>query len=268
MGTPFCYTRGMTLSRLLRSGEFPRIRREREKDAERQLELLQRRALRAQQGIWHQRRRAVVVLEGFDAAGKGGVIRRLTKLMDPRGFRVHPIGPPTQEERGQHYLQRFWARLPAPGTIAVFDRSWYGRVLVERVEKLAPPRRLKEAYSEINEFERMLRDDGIDVIKIFLAIDADEQRRRFKDRMRDPYKRWKLTKEDLQARARWDDYVDAVDEMLDRTSPRPARWHLIPANDKQFARVEALRAITGALREHWKWMERQAGRKGGAAASP
>ncbi|HUB05701.1 MAG TPA: polyphosphate kinase [Myxococcales bacterium] len=213
------------------------------------------RMLRIQQGLWHRKRRAVVAFEGFDAAGKGGAIRRLVGGLDPRSVNVWPIGPPRPDEQGRHYLYRFWARLPVPGTIAVFDRSWYGRVLVERVEKLAPREAWRRAYREINEFERALVDDGVDVVKIFLAIDAKEQLRRLEARLRDPYKQWKLTEDDLRARARWDAYVEAADEMLDRTSKKRRRWHLVAANDKPYARRRVLELVTRELGQHHDWME-------------
>ena len=142
------------------------------------------------------------VLEGWDTAGKGGIVRRLGWALDPRSFRVHPIAAPTSHERVQHYLQRFWERLPEHGQIVVFDRSWYGRVLVERVEELASPREWKRAYREINEFENAVKADGIRLVKIFLHITPEEQIRRFKDRLTNPLKRWKLSYEDFRNRAR------------------------------------------------------------------
>src|SRR5262249_29987963 len=147
---------------------------------------------------------------GFDAAGKGGAIRRLVEKLDPRGFKVHPIGPPEAVEQQIHYLYRFWTRLPKPGTIAIFDRTWYGRVLVEKVEKLAARKRCEQAYEEIVNFEKTLVQDGISLIKIFLAISKKEQLKRFEDRLNDPYKEWKLTKDDVEDRRRWDKYVKAA----------------------------------------------------------
>ncbi len=156
-----------SLSRMLREDRFPAIASKRL--YERKLEALQRRMLVIQQGIFHARRRAIIAIEGFDAAGKGGAIRRLTEGVDPRGVKVVPIGPPTEDEQGRHWLYRFWRELPLPGDITVFDRTWYGRVLVERVDGLTHKRDWKRAYREINEFERMLVEDGIDLVKIFLA---------------------------------------------------------------------------------------------------
>jgi polyphosphate kinase 2 (PPK2 family) len=245
-----------SLSRLLSRGEFPAVPSK--EVYERKVEELQRRMLLVQQGIFHARRRAVIALEGFDAAGKGGAIRRLAEAVDPRGLRVVPIGPPTPDEQGRHWLWRFWRDLPTPGTITVFDRTWYGRVLVERVEDLAPKKAWKRAYREIVEFERMLVDDGVDLIKVFLAVSKDEQLRRFERRLEDPYRQWKLGDADVRARARWDDYVDAADELLARTDGPAARWHLVPADRKWYARAEVLRIVTKTLDRHGVWMKARA----------
>jgi polyphosphate kinase 2 (PPK2 family) len=244
------------LSKLLDKGRFPKQGQGNGKE----LEDLQLKMLRVQQGIWHEQVRAVIVFEGFDAAGKGGAIRRLVEKLDPRGFRVHPIGPPLESEKGEHYLQRFWSALPSPGTIAIFDRSWYGRLLVERVENLTPRRRLNEAYDEIVEFERLLLADGIDLVKIFLAIDKDEQLKRFEDRLRDPYKQWKLTEADVLARSKWKSYVKATDQMFRSTHSAKAPWHLVPANDKHYARTATLRLVTSRLGSHSRWMKSHAER--------
>lgn len=191
--------------------------------------------------------RAIIVLEGWDAAGKGGVIRRLSWPLDPRGLKVWSIGAPAPEDTGRHYLYRFWARLPRPGQLVVFDRSWYGRVLVERVEGFATDDEWRRAYTEINEFECMLTDDGIRLVKIFLHITPDEQLARFRARFEDPLKRWKLTEEDLRNRARFADYETAVDEMFRRTSTVARPWTVIPANDKRHARLAAFRRILEEL---------------------
>jgi len=243
------------LKKLLNRDQFPEASSEADKA---ELATLQRRLFRIQQGIWHQRGRALIAFEGFDAAGKGGTIRTLTQILDPRGFRVHPVGPPTLAEKEQLYLSRFWSKLPDPGTLAVFDRTWYGRVLVERVEGLAPKARWRQAFDEIRHFEQMLVDDGIPVIKFFLAISKDEQRKRFEDRLRDPYKRWKLRAEDLEARKKWSSYVEAVDEMLAETHTSAAPWRLIPANDKTHARLEVLRNLIDHLKLEGDWIERAA----------
>jgi polyphosphate kinase 2 (PPK2 family) len=218
-----------------------------EQEYERKLRKLQRKMLSIQQVYFHTRRRGVVVFEGWDAAGKGGAIRRVTELLDPRGYKVWPIGAPTQDEQGRHYLYRFWSRLPEPGTIAIFDRSWYGRVLVERVEGLAPTAAWKRAYDEINEFEAMLTDDGVRVAKVFLHITREEQLERFAERVANPHKRYKITPSDLRMHAQWDKYVEAANDMFSRTSVRAAQWRPVPANHKWFARIKVLKWVTGVL---------------------
>ncbi len=191
--------------------------------------------------------KAVVVFEGWDAAGKGGTIRRMSAALDPRSFKVWPIGAPRDYYLDRHYLLRFMERLPPAGAISAFDRSWYGRVLVERVEGLTPKARWRSAYGEINDFERMLREDGTRLVKLFFHITPEEQLARFEERLRNPMKRWKLTYEDFRNRERWDDYTRAIDEMLSRTSTVDAPWHLIAANDKRHARIAALRHIVEVL---------------------
>ncbi len=211
--------------------------------AEARLAELHDRFLSIQQAFIAQRQRALVVMEGWDASGKGGLIRRLTLPFDPRVSKVWPIGAPTRAEQEIHYLYRFWDRLPGPGTLAVFDRSWYGRVLVERVEELIPPKAWKRAYGEINEFERMLADDGVRIIKLFLHISQEEQLRRFEERLTVPHKRWKITLEDFRNRARWKDYEKAIDAMVEKTSTKHAPWHVLPADNKHYARVAGLTLI-------------------------
>jgi polyphosphate kinase 2 (PPK2 family) len=218
-------------------------------------EKLQLNMLRIQQGIFHKKERVVIMLEGFDAAGKGGAIRALTEKLDPRSVKVIPIGVPTEEERGKHWLYRFWTNLPAPGNIVVFDRSWYGRVLIEKVDKLTEKERLKKAYAEINEFEAQLQNDGIIVIKFFLAITKDEQLSRFMDRLDDPYKQWKISMADIDARKKWNSYVEAVDEIFKKTNPKSSPWHVIPANSKKFTRLEVLKTVTKEMHFCEKWLE-------------
>lgn len=212
-----------------------------------QLHTLQLGILQLQKALHRGGQRAVLVFEGIDAAGKGGCIKRLTEHLDPRGVRVHPIGAPTPEERHQHYLQRFWTRLPKDGQIVIFDRSWYGRVLTERVDALAPSPVWQRAYQEISEFERLLVDDGILLCKFFLNISKKEQRKRFIDRLTTPTKRWKITLDDLRARKQWRQYRRAFDDMLSRTASAHAPWHLIPADSKRAARMLVLRATHNAL---------------------
>src|SRR6516225_2457531 len=201
---------------------------------ERRLKSMQSVMQSIQQTYLGTRERAVIVLEGWDTAGKGGIVRRLGWALDPRSFKVHPIAAPDEHERAQHYLQRFWRRLPGKGQIVAFDRSWYGRVLVERVEGLASNQEWRRAYREINEFERMLIDSGIRLVKLFLHITPDEQIRRFRGRLADPLKRWKLSYEDFRNRARWSDYEAAIEDMMEKTATKGAPWHLIPANNKPY----------------------------------
>lgn len=207
------------------------------------LKALQLKLLRLHLALYREQRRVVIVFEGTDTAGKGGVIRRLTRNLDPRGVRVWPIGAPTPEESRHHYLQRFWRRLPEHGEIAVFDRSWYGRVLVERVEGFCDEAAWSRAYREINEFERQLVDDDVVLIKIFLNLSKKEQLRRLMDRIREPSKRWKITAADLQSRNYWDDYQQAYQDMLNKTATVSAPWHVVPADDKQTLRIEAMKII-------------------------
>ena len=217
------------------------------KKYERKLARLQERLREVSLAYRAQHRRSVVLFEGWDAAGKGGVIRRMSWPLDPRGLKVWPIAAPTPDEQGQHYLYRFWKRLPRPGQMVVFDRSWYGRVLVERVEGFAAEAEWSRAYSEINEFERMLDDDGIRLVKIFLHITPEEQLERFRQRWSDPLKRWKLSAEDLRNRSRWSEYETAIEDMFRKTSTVPQPWVAVPANDKRYARLAAMRAVVKRL---------------------
>ena len=216
-------------------------------DYERRLSDLQVTLQRVQQAYLGTPQRAVIVLEGWDTAGKGGVVRRLGWALDPRSFKVHTIAAPGEREKSLHYLQRFWERLPHHGQIVAFDRSWYGRVLVERVEGFATAAEWGRAYEEINEFERMMLADGVRLVKLFLHITPDEQMRRFRNRLTNPLKRWKLSYEDFRNRGHWKDYETAIEDMIEKTSARRAPWHLIPANDKPYARLAALRVIADRL---------------------
>ncbi|MFJ3049181.1 MULTISPECIES: polyphosphate:AMP phosphotransferase [Pseudomonas nitroreducens/multiresinivorans group] len=189
----------------------------------------------------------IAVFEGNDAAGKGGAIRRVTDALDPRQYRIVPIAAPTEEERAQPYLWRFWRHIPARRQFTIFDRSWYGRVLVERIEGFATDADWLRAYAEINDFEEQLADYGIVLVKFWLSIDQDTQLERFKERESIPFKRFKITEEDWRNRDKWDQYVDAVGDMVDRTSTEIAPWTLIEANDKRYARVKVLKTINDAL---------------------
>jgi len=185
----------------------------------------------------------VVVFEGHDAAGKGGSIRRITQALDARQFRVIPVAAPTEEERVQPYLWRFWRNIPRKGRFAIFDRSWYGRVLVERVEGYCKHADWMRAYGEINDFEEQLQRNKTLVIKFWLSISQEEQLRRFKEREKISFKRFKITDEDWRNREKWSDYEVAVCDMIDRTSTEIAPWTLVEANDKQFARIKVLRTL-------------------------
>ena len=194
----------------------------------------------------------VLVFEGVDAAGKGGAIRRVTQAIDSRLREVISIAAPTDEEKAHHYLWRFWRHIPRGGRTTVFDRSWYGRVLVERVEGFTSRANWARAYLEINEFEEQLTKAGVIVQKFWLQISKDEQMARFKARKQTPYKRYKITDEDWRNREKWDEYRDAINEMLERTSTKDAPWSLIAGNDKRFARIQVLEIVTDALREALK----------------
>ncbi len=196
----------------------------------------------------HMRRHALVAaFEGNDAAGKGGAIRRVAAALDPRQYRIVPIAAPTEEERAQPYLWRFWRHIPARGKFTIFDRSWYGRVLVERVEGFCSPADWMRAYGEINDFEEQLVNAGVVVVKFWLAIDQQTQLERFEEREQTPFKRYKITEDDWRNRDKWDDYSQAVGDMVDRTSSEIAPWTLVEANDKRWARVKVLRTINEAL---------------------
>ena len=190
--------------------------------------------------------------EGWDASGKGGNIQRITEKLDPRGYHVWSISAPNEVERQYHYLWRFWTHIPARGQIAIFDRSWYGRVLVERVEKFAKKEAWKRAYRELRDFERLLVDDGTVLIKFWLHISKDEQMKRFKEREDDPFKTWKIGPEDWRNREKWDDYVEAAEEMFAETDTPDAPWHLIAANDKHYARIATARIVVKRLEEAMK----------------
>jgi polyphosphate:AMP phosphotransferase len=194
-----------------------------------------------------EQRSMILVFEGPDAAGKGGAIRRLTAAMDARSYQVTSIAAPTDEERAHPYLWRFWRHLPRRGRVTIYDRSWYGRVLVERVEGFCAPADWARAFGEINAFEEQLTDFGIILIKFWLAISPEEQLRRFQDRQLTPYKQYKITEEDWRNRAKWDAYETAACEMMERTSTASAPWVLVEANDKAWARIQVLRTVVKRL---------------------
>lgn len=191
----------------------------------------------------------IIAYEGWDAAGKGGNIKRLSACLDPRGFTVHPIASPLPPEKNRHFLWRFYNRLPRTGHIAIFDRTWYGRVMVERLEGFCSERDWQRAYLEINEFERDLTDWGAVVIKFWVQIDKDTQLRRFQDRQNTPDKQWKITEEDWRNRKKWDLYEAAVNEMLQKTNTVYAPWHILESVDKQYARIKALKIVITELKK-------------------
>ena len=192
----------------------------------------------------------VIGFEGWDAAGKGGAIHRLNAALDARGFTVKPVSAPSPVELSHHYMWRFWKALPPKGHITIFDRTWYGRVMVERVEKLCTQPQWQRAYEEINRFEKLLTDNGVLLCKFWLQIDPDTQLRRFEERKADPEKQWKLTDEDWRNRAKWDVYEQALDDMLQRTNTANAPWTLIEANDKEYARVKVLQTVIDTIEKH------------------
>jgi polyphosphate kinase 2 (PPK2 family) len=197
--------------------------------------------------VYLQKRPVIIVFEGWDAAGKGGAIKRITEKLDPRGYVVYPISAPHGEDRTRHYLYRFWRRLPERGQIAIFDRSWYGRVLVERVEGFASEAEWKRAYKEINSFERQLADFGVILVKFWIHISREEQLRRFDERKAIGYKSWKLTEEDWRNREKWAAYEEAVEQMLVKTSTARAPWTLVEGNDKYWARTRVLAKLVKIL---------------------
>lgn len=206
-----------------------------------ELKKLQYQMLNIQQFLFQHDIGLIFAFEGMDAAGKGGAIKRLTQRLDPRGLVVHPIAAPKPHELRYNHLHRFWTKLPARGSIAIFDRTWYGRVLVERIEGFATKDEWQRAYEEINEFEKVLTDDGYLILKFWIHISPEEQLERFNARQVDPYKLWKLTDEDWRNREKWPAYVEAANEMIAKTDEKNAPWFLIEGNDKKYARLEVLR---------------------------
>lgn len=214
-----------------------------EKTYERELAKLQNRLLDLQ--VHHIRTggRVIICTDGWDAAGKGGLIERLVAGLEPKSVHVWRIGPPTPEEQGHHYLWRFWQRLPAPGNWSIFDRTWYGRVLVERIEGFCSAAAWKRAYREINEFERQLTDDGVRIVKLLVHVSAEEQKRRMIDRLDKPHKHYKIGLEDFRNIAKRREYLEAYDEMLERTDTDYAPWHVLASDNKLQARLKALQIV-------------------------
>lgn len=217
---------------------------------EQELKKQQKRLSKLHQRLYTHKLPVVICFEGWDAAGKGGTIRRIASALDPRGFEAVPIAAPAPYELNRHYLWRFWQHIPKTGHIVIFDRTWYGRVLVERVEELTEEKRWRAAYQEINEFENNLFESGVLVLKFWMQIDKDEQLRRFNDRMNTPEKRWKITDEDWRNRDKWDLYESAVNDMLQKTSTDFAPWHIIENNDKKYGRIRTLNILNDTI-EMW-----------------
>jgi polyphosphate kinase 2 (PPK2 family) len=216
------------------------------------LENLQNRMTLIQSELYKRRIPVVIGFEGWDAGGKGGAIHRLTQTMDPRGYEVIPTAAPNDIEKAHHYLWRFWNRMPKAGHVAIFDRTWYGRVMVERIEGFCSEKEWRRAYNEINRMEAQLADAGAIVLKFWMHIDKEEQKKRFEERMENPNKQWKITDEDWRNREKWDAYVKAVDEMIVRTSTTYAPWIIIEGNDKLYARIKVLETVVNAIEERLK----------------
>ena len=214
---------------------------------EKDLERLENRLHELHYETYKKKIPVLILFEGWDAAGKGGAIKRLVENFDPRGYEVIPVAAPNDTERAHHYFWRFWQAVPAAGRVAVFDRTWYGRVLVERVEGFCQETEWRRAYREINEFEEQLANFGAVIVKFWLHIDKDEQLRRFEERENTPEKKWKITDEDWRNRSKWDSYKLAVDEMLFRTSTRQAPWTVVAANSKEYARLTVLTTVAEAM---------------------
>lgn len=217
------------------------------KEYNKTLKKWQIRLLGLQQALRNSEHGLLIAFECWDASGKGGAIKRLTAPLDPRGFRVYSIGPPTEEEKRHQYLWRFWNRIPAAGELVIFDRSWYGRVLVERVESFCTDGEWTRAYEEINSFERQLADAGIIVLKFWLHISDEEQLQRFRDREQDPLKAWKIGKEDWRNRNKRPEYLKAAQEMFEKTDTTECPWRLISAEHKWYARVDVIRSVVEEL---------------------
>ncbi len=222
-------------------------------DYKKQLKKYQFELLNMQLILRERKNSVIMVVEGPDAAGKGGSIKRVTERLDPRLMRVYSVVKPTPEEYQHHYMWRFWTKLPSHGQIAIFDRSWYGRVLVERVEKFCTESEWKRAYREINEFERQLTDDGTIIIKLFLQITKDEQLSRFRRREADPYKHWKISDEDWRNRDKWAQHNEAAEDMFEQTSTPAAPWTVLPANYKWYARVKVVKTISEQIAKALKF---------------
>ena len=220
-----------------------------DEEYDKKLEKYQAKLFKLQNLCYQKKIPVVICYEGWDAAGKGGNIRRVANALDPRGYEVEPIAAPDKYELARHYLYRFWTRLENDGHFTIFDRTWYGRVMVEPIENITPADRVEQAYQEINEFEKFLMEWGAVVIKFWINIDKDEQLKRFTLRQNTPEKQWKITDEDWRNREKWDLYEDAVNEMIEKTSTEYAKWYILESVDKKYARIKALEIVIDQLKE-------------------
>lgn len=235
------------LKKMPKLAEIPLDKTITEEEYRRELEELQEKLRSLHNELYRKKVPVVIAYEGWDAAGKGGNIKRITGALDPRGFEVHPIASPEPHEKARHYLWRFWNRLPKTGHVAIYDRTWYGRVMVERLEGFCSENDWQRAYNEINEFEKELSDWGAVIIKFWVQIDKDTQLARFTERQNTPGKQWKITDEDWRNREKWELYEGAVNEMLQKTSTAYAPWHILESNDKRYARIKALKIVIGEI---------------------
>ena len=220
-----------------------------DEEYEKQLDKLQKELRDLHNELYRRKIPVIIAYEGWDAAGKGGNIKRIAGALDPRGYIVHPIASPEPHEKARHFLWRFWNRLPKTGHIAIFDRTWYGRVMVERLEGFCSENDWQRAYNEMNEFEKELSDWGAVIIKFWVQIDNETQLERFTERQNTPEKQWKITEEDWRNREKWDLYEVAVNEMLKKTSTVYAPWHILESNDKHYARLKALKIVIDACKK-------------------
>ena len=218
------------------------------KDYKKELFEYQEKLSRIHNRLYLKKQPVAVVFEGWDAAGKGGAIKRLTQAFDPRGYRVVSTPAPTPDELAHHYLWRFWNNIPKTGHIAIFDRSWYGRLMVEPIEGFCNSEEYERAFNEINNFEKHLTNSGMKIIKFFIHISPDEQLKRFYDRKNNPLKAWKLTDEDFRNREKWDEYVYAIERMIENTSTPYAPWHIIAGDSKKYARIEVQKTVINELK--------------------
>ena len=231
------------LEKLPRLSEIPLDKTVEDQEYKIELKELQDKLRGLHNELYRRKIPVIIAYEGWDAAGKGGNIKRITGALDPRGYEVHPIASPEPHEKARHYLWRFWNRLPKTGHVAIFDRTWYGRVMVERLEGFCSENDWKRAYNEINEFEKELSDWGAVIIKFWVQIDKDVQLERFTDRQNTPEKQWKITDEDWRNREKWDQYEEAINEMMKKTNTSYAPWHVLESNDKKYARLKALKIV-------------------------